>query len=89
MKASLGQEAFASALALEFDIGLLDAGADGPNGAGAGDEVRLSQPVPSPEGRLCMDTLLGDDGVHGEDRGPDPLRWFGYWFWRSNCCCCW
>lgn len=75
MKASLGQEAFASALALELDIGLLDAGAGGPNGAGAGDEVRLSQPAPSPEGRLCMGMLLdGDDGVHGEDRGADPLR---------------
>lgn len=89
-KASLGQDAFASARALEVDIALLDAGADGPNGAGAGEEARLSQPAPSPEERACMGMLLdGDDGVHGEgDRGVVPLRWFGYWL-RSNCCCCW
>lgn len=87
MKASLGQEAFASALALELGIGLLDAGADGPKGAGAGEEARMSQPAPSPEERACMGMLLGgDDGVHGEDRGADALRRFGYWL-RSNCCC--
>lgn len=81
MRASLGQEAFASALALEFDIRLLVVGADDPNGAGAGEEVRLSQPAPSPEERLCIGMLLdGDDGVHGEDRGAAPLMWFGYWF---------
>lgn len=93
MKASLGQEAFASALAfVELNIGLLldadadaDARAGAPNGAGEG--VILSQPAPSPEERVCM----GEDAVQGVgDRGPpDPLRAFGYWIWHRSCCCWW